>query len=79
MTFSISMDVLVYKDAATGKYVAIGANFQGNRLVRCVEMVDDPKEATTYLEAREINRLPVETQELLKPFTLTSVRVTLSR
>lgn len=76
--FAIQMKVLLVKDRETGKYVKLSTRFNSGRLEKYAELVDDPREAESYLDQNEIDKLPEETKRILADYAIVPAVLALS-
>ena len=76
--FAIQMRVLLAKDPATGKYVKLSARVSNGRLEKYAELVDDPRQAESYLDQKEIDQLPEETKRILADYAIVPAVLTFS-
>lgn len=68
--FALQMRVLLVKDPTTGKYVKLSTRFNTGKMEKYVELVDDPREAESWLDQKEIDQLPEETKRILADYAI---------
>ena len=68
--FNLQMTVLLVKDPSSGKYVKLSTRVSNGRLEKYAELVDDPRQAESYLDQKEIDQLPEETKRILADYAI---------
>ena len=68
--FALQMRVLLVEDQATGKYVKLSTRVSNGRLEKYAELVDDPRQAESWLDQKEIDQLPEETKRILADYAI---------
>lgn len=76
--FALQMKVLLVKDRATGKYVKLSGRVNNGKWEKYAELVEDPRQAESYLDQNEIDQLPEETKRVLADYDIVPAVLALS-